>query len=137
MMKKQNGFTLVELLAVIALLGILGAIATTSAINISRKLKEDMLCEKLDFIANAAKTYGSDIFDDLSENPDIKKEVTIRTLVDKGYLKKDQDKEEGFIINPLDDSIMDSIKVQIYRKNNRAYAHIDTAAAGMDTSFCD
>lgn len=136
-MKKQNGFTLVELLAVIALLGILGAIATTSAINISRKLKEDMLCEKLDFIANAAKTYGSDIFDDLSENPDIKKEVTIRTLVDKGYLKKDQDKEEGFIINPLDDSIMDSIKVQIYRKNNRAYAHIDTAAAGMDTSFCD
>lgn len=134
--KKNNGFTLVELLAVIALLGIIGTIATTSAINISKKLKSEMLCDKIEFITNAGKTYGSDIYDSLSMDSSNKVEITVGDLVKKGYLKKDQDVDGNYIINPDDDSSMDNWSVEIYRKNNRAYAHV-VAPADYDISSCN
>lgn len=122
-MKQKNGFTLIELLAVIGLLGILGTIAATSAINISKKLKNEMLCDTLEFIESAGKTYGSDIFDGLDEEG---VELSVSELVTKGYLKKDQ------TVNPVDNSSMEEVTVHIYRKNNRAYAHVD-----FEDSFCE
>ena len=114
-MKQKKGFTLIELLAVIGILGILGTIATTSAINISQKLKKEMLCDTLEFISSAGKTYGSDIFDGLDEEG---LDLTVGELVQKGYLKKDQ------VVNPVDQNSMDEVVVHVYRKNNRAYAHV-------------
>ena len=122
-MKQKNGFTLVELLAVIGILGLLVTIAATSAINISKKLKNEMLCDTLDFIESAGKTYGSDIFDGLDEDG---LDLTVGELATKGYLKKDQ------TVNPVDNSSMDEVSVHIYRKNNRAYAHVD-----FEDSFCE
>lgn len=121
-MKQNGGFTLVELLAVIALLGIIATIAVTSAINISKDLKEDMFCQQVDFISTAAKTYGQDIFDGLTESG-----VTIKVseLIKKGYLKKDQ-------VNLKDDSSLENVDVRVYRKNNRAYAHVN-----IETSSCE
>lgn len=114
-MKQKKGFTLIELLAVIGLLGILGTIAATSAINISKKLKNEMLCDTLEFIESAGKSYGSDIFDGLDEEG---MDVTVAELVKKGYLKKDQ------VVNPIDKTLMDEVSIHVYRKNNRAYAHV-------------
>lgn len=128
-MNKNNGFTLVELLAVIALLGILATLAVTSAINISKNLKQDMYCQQIEFIMTAAKTYGNDIFDSLNSTGI---QVKISDLVKKGYLKKDQDVPGSYILNPNDNSPMDNVTVRIYRKNNRAYAHVN-----VDTSMCE
>jgi len=121
-MRRNSGFTLIELLAVIALLGIIATIAVTSAINVSKDLKGDMFCQQVEFISSAAKTYGQDIFDGLTESG-----VTIKVseLIQKGYLKKDQ-------VNLKDDSSLENVNVRVYRKNNRAYAHVD-----IDTSSCD
>ena len=124
---KNQGFTLIELLAVIALLGILATIAVTSAINVSINLKEDMFCEKIDFIETAAKQYGSTIYE-----PGMDVTLTVGELVKLGALKRDQDVEGSYIIDPRDNSSMDEVKVQIYSKNKRAYAHVD-----VDQSMCE
>lgn len=119
---KNRGFTLVELLAVIALLGIIATIAVTSSINISKKLRNDMYCEQIEFIGSAAKQYGVTIFEGLDETGVT---VTVNDLIKKGYLKPDQ-------VNLNDDSSLADVTVRIYKKNNRAYAHVN-----MDTSTCE
>lgn len=128
-MKNKKGFTLVELLAVIALLSVIVTLAATSAISISKKLKDDMYCQQVDFISTAAKTYGSDIIDRLDETGIT---VKVKDLVDKGYLKKDQDVPGSYILDSRDGSSMDEVEVRIYLKNHRAYAHVD-----VDTSSCE
>lgn len=55
---KRNGFTLVELLAVIILLGILMAIAVPSALSINNKVKEQSYGTKIDIMEQAGITYG-------------------------------------------------------------------------------
>ncbi len=121
-MNKKNGFTLVELLAVIVLLGIIATIAITSSINVSKKLKHEMYCQQVEYIANAAKQYGADIFDGLTTSG-----VTVKVadLVKKGYLKDNQ-------VNLETDTTFSDVTVKVYKKNNRAYAHVN-----VDTSSCD
>ena len=128
-MKKRSGFTLIELLAVIALLGILATLAVSSAINISQNLKVKMYCEKIDFIETGAKQYGTDIFDSLDETGIT---ISVGELVKRGALKSDQNVAGSYILDPRDNSSMDSISVRIYLKNKRAYAHVD-----VDTSMCE
>lgn len=55
---KKNGFTLVELLAVIVILGLLIAIAVPSALKLSSKVKEKSLDTKIDLIEQAAMNFG-------------------------------------------------------------------------------
>jgi prepilin-type N-terminal cleavage/methylation domain-containing protein len=124
---KKDGFTLIELLAVISLLGILATLAVTSAINVSIHLKEDMFCEKIAFIETAAKQYGSGIYE-----PGMDVELTVAELVKLGALKKDQDVSGSYVLDPRDNSSMDAIKVKIYAKNKRAYAHVE-----VDQSMCE
>lgn len=55
---KKNGFTLVELLAVIVILGLLIAIAVPSALKLSNKVKEKSYSTKIDLIEQAAMNFG-------------------------------------------------------------------------------
>lgn len=130
-MKERNGFTLVELLAVISLLAILSTVAVTSAINISKKLKEDMLCEKIEFLVSDAKRYGADRIDEIGTEAS-PTTITVGKLVDLGYTKKDQNVAGSYVINPRDDSSMDHVTISVYKKNSRAYAHVN-----LDDTNCD
>ena len=56
MMKK--GFTLVELLAVVALIAILSLVATVSFMKISNDTKKNMYFAKTDQLFTDAKRYG-------------------------------------------------------------------------------
>ncbi|MBT2684570.1 type II secretion system protein [Bacillus sp. ISL-37] len=56
-LKDQRGLTLVELLAVIVILGIIAAIAVPSIGNIIDKSKEDAIKADARMILNAAKLY--------------------------------------------------------------------------------
>ena len=59
-MKNKNGFTLVELLAVIAILGILMVFAVPELLSQLKKSKEDALNRVKDIVISAAKNYVSD-----------------------------------------------------------------------------
>lgn len=57
-MKKKNGFTLVELLAVIVLIALLAVIAVPSALNLSKKVKNKTYESKIEIMEENAVNYG-------------------------------------------------------------------------------
>ena len=118
-MKNNKGFTLVELMAVIVVLAIIISIAVASAISISRKVKENMYETKVDMIISSAKIYGQDHPGNVGNSEGECSLISIQTLIDEGYIKKDKD---GYVQNPIDNSSMNNLQVCIYKNNNRFYA---------------
>ena len=59
-MNNKKGFTLVELLAVIVILGVLTAIAVPSVLGISKKIKTDVYDSKIKTIEVAAELWADD-----------------------------------------------------------------------------
>ncbi len=123
-MKNRQGFTLIELLAVIVLLAILITVAVPGVTGISNKIKTNMYCKKIDFIEQAAKDYGEDIISSLTSSGT---NVTVKQLVDKGYLKKDQD-TSPIIVDPRDtkSTTLYNMSFKIFLKYNRPYVEFDT-----------
>ena len=116
-MKNNQGFTLVELLAVIVVLAIVITIAVPSTMRVSNKIKENMFCTKIGFIENAAELYGEDKKDSINEIDTI----PVKELVDKGYLKKDQN-NSPYIQDPRDKKQgLDNNYLTLYKKNNRIH----------------
>ena len=126
-MKNKNGFTLVELLAVIVVLAIIITIAVPSAISISNKIKAKMEDTKRQMIVDAAKLYGQENPSSVVNSIDncSNSKITVGTLVNDGYIKKDDVKNgEEAVVNPKDNSSMNNLKICIYKKNNRVYSKI-------------
>ncbi|WP_404453864.1 prepilin-type N-terminal cleavage/methylation domain-containing protein [Oceanobacillus kapialis] len=81
MFKKEKGFTLVELLAVIAILAIILAIAVPSVGNLISKAKQDTTDANIELVLNAAKLA------DLSEvKPKANNTYEITELQQAGFL---------------------------------------------------
>ncbi len=71
-MKIKNGFTLVELLTVITLIGILGLITTPIISNAIKNAREKAFKETLNAIVEAAKIYNADTdYLEITENTGI------------------------------------------------------------------
>ncbi len=120
----KKGFTLVELLAVIVLLVLLVTIAVPSSLNLSKKIKENMFCSKINDIETTAKLYGEDRRSSLTGNIDGYKgnNISVKNLVESGYLRRDQD-IDPLIIDPRDNKsdALYNMQLGIYIKNNRVY----------------
>ena len=140
-MKKKKGFTLVELLAVIVILGLIAVIAIPNSMQVSDSVKKNLYCEKVDLLLNDAKRFGNDHLGVLRQagNQNCYIPVTVEYLVNKGIIKKEQD-HAPFITNPYDNSSMDGKTIGIYYKNKRAYAFYiesDTTLNQIFTSECN
>ena len=120
MMKK--GFTLVELLAVVALIAILSLVATVSFMKISNDTKKNMYFAKTDQLLADAKRYGEDNKAAFESEFDCFIEVSVADLIFEGYSKKEQE-NTPFIENPYTSASMDSDVIRLYQKNNRIYAY--------------
>ncbi len=128
---KKNGFTLIEVLAVIVILGIIMSIGAISVINIRNNSYKDLLETKKQNLEAAAIVYGQ-------ENPDVLKDkcevdnyksdycamVTVATLINGKYFKSTETNASGEadLINNVTNKSMKNDKIQIYRKNNSIYA---------------
>ena len=86
-MKRRNGFTLVELLAVIVILAIVLIIAVPGVLSIINKTKSNALDRQKDMIKEASRLYVTSDSDVTWVGQDTKMTtVTLDTLKAKGYL---------------------------------------------------
>ena len=81
---KSKGFTLIEVLAVIVLLGIVSAFAVTAVFNINRKQQEENYKNSISSILSGASNYYTDHIGGTGA-------PTLRTLIDDGYVELDND----------------------------------------------
>lgn len=153
-MKKldKRGFTLVELLAVIVIMGILLVIAVPAILSFSQNIKNDMFCTKVQTAEKAAQLFGQDNLETLEKQncQNVKKgdttisninscmKVTIKALLRKGYLKKEEGATKGKKDDFLDPrgSTMTNENLLVYIVNKRVYAKY-IFKDSKDLKLCD
>ena len=112
MIKKENGFTLVELLAVLVILGIIVAIAIPAVGNIIENAEKSANESEQELIIDAARLYF--IENDGDENDGDENdgdendgdEVTVKKLIANGYLENLSDDSN---VSPDSKVVYDSV----------------------------
>ena len=131
----NKGFTLIEILVVIALLAIVIVITVPIIGNVSESVKKKTLNTKIDNIESAAVLYGQDNrgqFDDetcslcsgVSNCYCFSKTITVDDLIINNKIKEDKIKDGNkVLVNPLDeDMYLNKCNIQLYQKYGKIYA---------------
>ena len=110
-MSKHKGFTLIEIIAVITLLGIIAAIVTPVIYNSIEENKQELYDIQLNNIIAGAKNWAADnVFLMPEEGESIV--LTLGMLKQGGYVDED-------ITNPLTDQLFsDQLQVKITKVDN-------------------
>lgn len=111
----KKGFTLVELLIVIALIGIISLIIVPNVIETRRKLLEESLEAKYKNIESAALEWAMDNLNSLSLNKEndnytVCNYVSVDTLISRGYIAGDNE-DKTILKNPVNDEELNSLNV--------------------------
>lgn len=127
-MRNKKGFTLVEVLAVITILGVIALIAVPVYIVINNNMKNKLYETKVGSIETAAELYAADNKDDLFTTGDTEI-ITVGKLLNEKYLENEPECEEKHgtgkdICNPKDNTSMKDIQIEIEKANRNYTANI-------------
>jgi len=134
----KTGFTLVEVLAVILILGLLVTVVYPIVVSTINSSKEKAYNSQIEIIQKAAKIYALDKEGSLPNFlPDLKndalpKYVPISTLISEGYIaeeelkSKDNDLSEGKLVNPKNGTECTQVKI-FYESNQYNYIVVDSS----------
>lgn len=145
----KKGFTLVELLAVLVILGILVTIAVPAATSVSDKAKNKMLKTKTKLAMQGAILYLQDNKSEFTSQTNLNNcttnnnvitcHMTFLKLADLGQLDYDYTDDNGVkhIQNPVDKTNMDNAYIIVtYNKLNRSVDSLDACySAGKSILF--
>lgn len=118
MKKINNGFTLIEILAVITILGVLTSIAIPSINYFNTKQKEKAYFMEEELVLESAKEFAKSnqymLFNNTNCNI-----IDTKMLIENGFyeIKKD-------IINPKTKENIKNLKIVIDRNNTKSYTSI-------------
>ena len=127
-MKDKNGFTLVEILAVIVLISLILGLGIPSVIKLSKNMNKRASKTKIELVEEAALLWGNNNKSLLRKNKcniegsnyDCYK-VSIKSLIENEYLNSEK-AEEIYYLSPTDNIDISHNCVYVYKKNNRVYA---------------
>lgn len=124
-MKSKKGFTLIELIAVIALASIIVVIAVYSVKDAGGNIKAKDYENKINLIETSAIFYAQD---NITSYPQT---ITIQDLITSDYLEVDIEEnstnctiESGCLLNPINNSSMNSLEIIISKVNNNVVAEV-------------
>lgn len=114
----NRGFTLIEVLTVIALLGVLAVIITTTSNRVIKSSKQSLYENQIDTIEEAAKKWSIGHTDEMPmSSTESAVTVDVVTLAADGYLDNDQ------LTDPRDNTKMcGSIKIT-YNESKKQYSY--------------
>ena len=124
-MKLSKGFTLVELLAVIVILALLLTIAVPNVISLSKKIRNNMFCTKVDNIEIASKLYGDDNLDGFIDG---QMELYVSDLIDNNVFKKEdkncvlRNSSNPCVKDPRNNAMMDTDKIILKKQDKQITA---------------
>lgn len=119
----KHGFTLVELMVVIVLLGVLSVIAVVSFRSVSERVKQQQYDNKVSLIEMKACEYASEVGGT---------NLNVDRLVKRGYLQADN--ENGDVFSPIDGKKMNEYVIKIERNNGNCYAELFESFESSDSS---
>lgn len=134
-MNNKKGFTLVELLGVIIILGLVITISFTSINAVKKNSLENLVETKKNAIVQAAILYGQDNPNVLVENSVTNDcqgnqycaKLTVEFLIENNYIDSEyinNDNGKYDMINDVTGESMINQEVLVYRQNNRIYAKL-------------
>lgn len=113
MKKKRNGFTLVELLAVVVILATIAIIVTPTVLDQLESSKQKTYVEQTHILEETAERWSVKNANKLEENS--KYYLDINTLVKEGYL------DNADVIDPRDDKKMNGCIVITFDKESNQF----------------
>ena len=116
---KTKGFSLVEILAAIVILGLLSTIAIVSVNYILQKAEKEYYKSQKDEIILAAKSYTQDNRNSLPKRVGMRTEITLKTLQAKKYIGKVVDRHKR-------ECDKDETVVQVYKYDKTHYSYTVT-----------
>lgn len=121
--KNKKGFSLVEILAVIVILGIIAGIAGTSYLGYKNSLLQTEYENLVSLIEINAEKYANDY--NLNA-------VNVQTLIELGYISSD----DGIIYSPIDNEIMNCYVVEVNVSDGN-YDAVLSVNVGGEPSNCN
>jgi prepilin-type N-terminal cleavage/methylation domain-containing protein len=110
---RKNGFTLIEMLSVVAILAIIMLLATPAYHFIMKRVNQNMYENKIKYILTAAESWANETTNDV---------VNVGHLIESGKLEPDN--ESGDFINPVTNESMLCNVVRIDQDNFQYVAHM-------------